>query len=1193
MGTSAPNQTNQAQRNSLNANFSNDPVSATGSCPMKGNIALFPVRYAIDEMPDNLNTNQGPHISVMPEKHIPLQTRSYVKRQIRDGWLYIYNATEKTLHEYTIKGHLFTRQLFREEIEVGSDTRQNPLESKPYIEYKANSKLYIAYSPVQWTWAQCEKFRTNYGQSKWITVVDLKDYATLSKIPPNQHINPLSDLGKWVVDVTSASSLAASLTIGTNNSTAKKPNGVGDFFTTTVATQERNLILGTMPEQLSVKPIITENQILGNCPDRNSAIMVSVNDPIGILDDLLYNLVACWTENAKFEKDNQRKIDTALQCLQLSGGKYFSEFIVQTHIQDDPEKLYPCIKDIYTYYRIAVIESLCNGDDSSIGNLVETSTERKETEFMQKWGFKLPTLTAEIKQQIEAYDQYVTQIRFHEMLDYLAEVGKQRKQISHHIQRRETDLKNWLSQLDNNIANIFMDATAVEHSKHLIERIAICYKYITQTDDGKNWISQELNSVDNPKTLVAGVFGGFNSELSMGVTRLAEQLVSSSGIQWDSSYKVNLVSRAGEVNTVLGLDAENFKHSIIYKNLSKPAQQVYDTLCSIAKGAAKNAWEMISCSVLPALNSKYMAQPKIISVITSVVLVPVEETSYVSHIARNANYASDFEKWWPSYTRMQNEIAQLKAVIQNPASLSKDVQAAKIRLKEVEHLLKRWLIQQPLSITSFVIERVTQIVMKKIPVYTDIITLGRSEALLQLEAKGRSLHQFAQRQKAWLNQKFGGTLPIIAAALNIWNLKNTIEKIERDGSLTASELKELVSTGAYTVNAIMALWVMPMWSKYSVPLVGMDKAIIASSINELRDAVLISGATVTEKEAYAIAKQLSRRVASFAAIGALAAGIEAWMAYDDYLKENDTLLKGLIIAKGVALGVMAITGLVQTVGVLFITKVSMAWVFGPVVGTILMVAGLAYLLFTSLIMLFKRNNLQKWMNFSYWGIKNPNKWPDTDEGFTEQLNTLNRILMEPVLLTYKTDTVHISPQGVPFYIMNGFWLGLRLPSDLGGLSIKLNPLLLDGGFAWADDTPQEINADQYQQLFAPNKGQWLQPPTGEAWTLPTEKPTRYNAQAILSDQEHDGYHYWQIWVDYKQGGTIFELQITYPKGMLTNTKGEPDQQEINYFFRVSTANTGAEPLEVKNDYFENTIDAQVLLPKYPEAKRIITLPVPE
>ncbi|WP_346330335.1 toxin VasX, partial [Pseudomonas aeruginosa] len=93
----------QLRRARRNQAFDNTPASATGQCPLKGpEVAIFPVRYALDESPPK-GGGQGPNPlpADWPEEHLPpLRTRGYTLRQLRDGWLYVWDEQDRTFHEY-------------------------------------------------------------------------------------------------------------------------------------------------------------------------------------------------------------------------------------------------------------------------------------------------------------------------------------------------------------------------------------------------------------------------------------------------------------------------------------------------------------------------------------------------------------------------------------------------------------------------------------------------------------------------------------------------------------------------------------------------------------------------------------------------------------------------------------------------------------------------------------------------------------------------------------------------------------------------------------------------------------------------------------------------------------------------------------------------------------------------------------
>ncbi|MDZ5605515.1 toxin VasX, partial [Pseudomonas sp. RP23018S] len=103
-------QLNQARRNQA---FPRAAMAMAGCGLSAAEVAIFPVRYAVDESPAKGN-QQGPNPLPKGWSNTPpaLRTRSYTLRQLRDGWLYVWNSTDQTFHEYSVSGHQFTRHLW-------------------------------------------------------------------------------------------------------------------------------------------------------------------------------------------------------------------------------------------------------------------------------------------------------------------------------------------------------------------------------------------------------------------------------------------------------------------------------------------------------------------------------------------------------------------------------------------------------------------------------------------------------------------------------------------------------------------------------------------------------------------------------------------------------------------------------------------------------------------------------------------------------------------------------------------------------------------------------------------------------------------------------------------------------------------------------------------------------------------------
>ncbi|WP_327194452.1 toxin VasX, partial [Pseudomonas syringae] len=161
------------------ATFAKTPATATSLCPFRGpDIAIVPVRYALDRSrydaaPEKLKPLlKGSRWAVMPK----LKTRSYTLRQLYDGYVYVYDETAGTFHEYfssAANGHL--SRIIWTDAQIGSDQRSGGSDAKPFLLYPRSNLLRIAFSAQQWTWRICEHLRSNpASRASWMKALDLK-----------------------------------------------------------------------------------------------------------------------------------------------------------------------------------------------------------------------------------------------------------------------------------------------------------------------------------------------------------------------------------------------------------------------------------------------------------------------------------------------------------------------------------------------------------------------------------------------------------------------------------------------------------------------------------------------------------------------------------------------------------------------------------------------------------------------------------------------------------------------------------------------------------------------------------------------------------------------------------------------------------------------------------------------------------
>lgn len=128
-----------------NAASCGDSRSATSTCPlMKTKVQLLPLRYGLTERVDPSTELSMP---------FALQSRPLGIRLVRDGFLYIIDSSTGYLHEYRIKRAAITKLLWKG-TEVRADVRSSAA-GEPHLIFPRSSKLYVAYSELQWTARKC------------------------------------------------------------------------------------------------------------------------------------------------------------------------------------------------------------------------------------------------------------------------------------------------------------------------------------------------------------------------------------------------------------------------------------------------------------------------------------------------------------------------------------------------------------------------------------------------------------------------------------------------------------------------------------------------------------------------------------------------------------------------------------------------------------------------------------------------------------------------------------------------------------------------------------------------------------------------------------------------------------------------------------------------------------------------------
>ncbi|WP_426118874.1 toxin VasX, partial [Pseudomonas sp. DSP3-2-2] len=254
------------------ARFSDAVLSGTGTCPFKGpDIAIVPMRYALDRSRYDVEPTKLTPLAATGKwaRYPKLDTRSHTLRQLRDGFVYVYDEMAEVLHEYAFAAQdaSLTRIVWSD-ADLGLDIRGRKGKSQTHLLYPRTSKLRIAFSPWQWTWRMCEQMRSStVNRTSWMQLLDLRDYCRNMSVT---HALPLTRLSDRVVaDVD-----------------PYPVNHDGRFADSAHPP--------TVPEGAEYTPVPLAADVLwtGSVEDKSSAVLFALDDSIGMLEDLGMQLIA-------------------------------------------------------------------------------------------------------------------------------------------------------------------------------------------------------------------------------------------------------------------------------------------------------------------------------------------------------------------------------------------------------------------------------------------------------------------------------------------------------------------------------------------------------------------------------------------------------------------------------------------------------------------------------------------------------------------------------------------------------------------------------------------------------------------------------------------------------------------------------------------------------------------------------------
>ena len=728
-------------RDNLFAMFADRPMTSIGQCPLQqAEIAIFPVRYALDEAAQT-SGEPGPHPipgTWQGADSLPvLQTRTYTQRQLRDGWLYVIDQTTNTLDEYRVEGATFSKQA------AEPDGSAEP--ALGHLLYPRESQLLLAYASVRWSEYTHERMADPAEQARWMRPLDLAGYARTMQAP---HCAALTGIAEHVADIDP----------GTAKSDLR-------FDSTFVPTQ-------TQDAEQACKPSLGSDRLLSCVPDQDSALFITLDDPLGILEDLSMQVDGPALALAQFEEQHMHRL-TVAQYVEMLAGADFSD--LESTLDLDDQAFHDFKQKAQRYLDARVMQQFDAASEGTIG-LKRAGKERDL--LVAEYGEDIVNRVDTLLTQWQARDPLRGQVRFDEAQQYVLEKRIELEAHQASLNICLEDLIVWLKRLGTDPLCVFHDQTDESQCLSLIEHADAWLGLLTQHETGRDWF---IKDYAEPSTLMGLAHYNFDKELASNIDRLAQEFTEQEGINLVVAGSV--AKRSQEITDVLS--NETIRNSALFQRMSQPAQRAYDTLLKVASQHFEDLWEAFEYKLLPAVSTRLGPQWKPVAYLAISVSVQSTVDEIKPYLILDPEYRQKHARWTRQVVMVTRKLNAQSHVARTGAR--HDRQAASRDVRQLKQQLDNLMLEMPAKILARgEIGQQTQHTAIQQRAFT-IETLGRAELAQQLEAKAKNYGSYVKRANDWVKNNINKGLAGLVTILNLWNFHTAMADAGASGEWTTKD----------------------------------------------------------------------------------------------------------------------------------------------------------------------------------------------------------------------------------------------------------------------------------------------------------------------------------------------------------------------------------------------------------------------
>ncbi len=1065
-----------------NAQFSDKPMANPGVCPFKGpDIAIVPMRYALDRSRYDVDPSQLTPLSAEGKWKCPpkLQSRSYTLRQLRDGFVYVYDETDEVLHEYRFQAHdaSLTRIVWGE---VEQDIRSASGESRSHLLYPRTHKLRMAFSPYQWTWRMCQLMSASgVKRASWLRELDLRDY---SRQMSAWHTLPLTRLSKGVVaDV--------------DPHPVKHDGRFADSAHPPKADDE-----GKYPSVSLAADVLWT----GSVEDKSSSVLIALDDPLAMLEDLGMQLASDQAALHEFKLEHEHALNIAGVVEKLCGAAG-DKSLLPSSVLNDEAKARQYIRDVEAYFeQLQAEDDATEGQDTLTYGLAERPSQHLGEDIKGKYG-GLPDPA--LRKSWQDRSKWRREVDLDAARDYTDVQQAQLKILRGRVAETQQDIKALGEYIGTDPIRLFIDTTHATSLLCLLGVVSDLLCNLSQDISFSRWLQKEE---EKSKTLFGQIRFGFSQPIKDAITNEANRVMQ--GV----SDLTALAGRAGELNGFLTHDSLAEKPWI--KTLSEPAQMTLNALVQLAKGAGKATLENIQLAFFP-VDSRLAggaANQNAVLMLRNLLMGHVL-LNHPEKMQINEDFAKRHAAWKAELNKGRDlyKTAQSRWLYQ---ANTYDRRVTAKLMQDIQLELKLHLIKQPL-LFDYRSQRYGQVMQNKI---------ANSFA-----AYGQLTKEWSQQAKAWSAEQGlnAGAITWGIAAVNLLNTFVTYETASRDGDLNKKDWAKVASAAAYTGNALMAVFVETGWGTMK----GLGDFDADGKYIKITRRSASDWTRRGRPEFGKLIKGFGPRLVGLGGFAVVASSLELWDIVDD-LHEATGLDKTMLQAKGWAVLLMTAGGAAQAfAGVYALAgygKYS-ALVMSPWFSGGMVIVGLIYLFSTFALNYLKRDVVGNWLHKCSWSRYLAERFKNQHE---ENL-TFQEIQLSPALFVRPTMSMRVVKVGGLGYqvreMPTGAWLQLRTPAVLRGETICVNVIT---SYRPSSVMPVKALDECLQTDFISNgTSEWV-----SQWgKTPDEEFQSHNGARLctaLPLPEEDVI--WQTWVPVSEKTMYLELQVWYPQEVLSPRDGD-------------------------------------------------------